>query len=283
MDKPKDWYNRIQVNFNASYSMLFKKFTDQKFDSKYQRASFNINGNAQFKNLWWVGGFIGYAPRGNDFYEPRTNGYSFRTPQRIQLNPWFESNSAKKYYVSFNYFLGLRDFGLFNSPNHEIDLYNRYRFSDKFSITQSITYNPVINDAGFYSTYSENNVLKDIIFSRRNITTVENILAAKYNFNNKSGITFRARHYWSKVKQQQLYDLKTDGKLSPTTHTIALQDKNLIFLISMLCTHGSLPPGSFINIVWKRGVYYPIIPILVILKILTEHFPSLRIIIFHLR
>ncbi len=119
--------------------------------------------------------------------------------------------------MEFNYFVGLRDFGIFNSPNHSFNFSNRYRFSDKFSITQSINYNPAINDAGYYSTYTENNVLKDIIFSRRDLTTVENILSAKYNFNNKSGITFRARHYWSKVKQKQLYDLNTDGGLSHNT------------------------------------------------------------------
>ena len=248
--KPKDWYNRIQVNFNAGYNMLYKNFTNQKINSKYTSFNSNLNANVQFKNLWRAGMFVGYVAKGYDFYEPRITGYAFRTPTRIQFNPWFETNSAKKYYAGFSYFVGIRS--LFNSPNHQVDFSQGYRFSDKFSVTQSINYNPAINDAGYYSTYIENNVFKDIIFSRRDTKTIENIVKLKYNFNNRSGITFRARHYWSNVKQKQLYDLKTNGELSPTAHnSIALEDRNFnIFNIDAVYTL-EFAPGSFINIVWK--------------------------------
>ena len=254
--KPKNWYNRIQVNFNARYDILYKKFPNQKVNTKFASFNSNINANAQLKNLWHVGAVVGYSPKGNDFYEPRVSGYSFQTPRRIQFSPWFETNSAKKYSISFNYFLRLRS--LFNSSNHQVNITQRYRFSDKFSLSQSVFYNPAINDAGFYSTYRENNVLKDIIFSRRDLTTIENVLASKYNFNNKSGITFRARHYWSKVQQKQLYDLQLDGTLAPTIHSsLALKDRNFnIFNIDAVYTW-QFAPGSFINVVWKdQGVLF---------------------------
>lgn len=254
--KPTKWYNRIQINYNAYYSLLDKNVPGQKVDTKFQTFNTNVNGNIQFKNLWFAGMFFGYVPKGNDFYEPRTTGYSFRTPRRIQFNPWFETNFTKKYYLSFNYFVGLRS--LFNSPNHEVDLTHRYRFSDRFSISHSLTYNPTKNDAGFYQQYYENNpggnsVLKDIIFSRRDRKTIENILSFKYSFNNKSGITLRVRHYWSKVEIKQLYDLQTDGSLKPTIHandvSIANQNFN-IFNVDAVYTL-QFAPGSFINIVWK--------------------------------
>ena len=253
--KPKDWYNRMQINLNAGYNTLFKNFPDQKLNTKFQRFNANINANAQFKNLWWAGIFIGYSPHGNDFYEPHQTGWSFRTTERVQLGGWVETNSVKKYSASVNYFVGLRS--QFKSRNQEINLFHRYRFNDKFSLTQSLNFNPFTNDAGYYSKYFEtvngNQVLKDIIFARRDRTTIENVLAAKYNFNNTSGITFRARHYWSTVKQKQLYDLKTNGDLSPTTHTsIALEDQNFnIFNIDAAYTW-QFGPGSFINIVWKE-------------------------------
>jgi hypothetical protein len=72
---------------------------------------------------------------------------------------------------------------------------------------------PPRTDAGFYDKYYQkdangnlvldangNRILEDILFSRRDRKTVSNILSFKYNFNNKSGITVRARHYWSKVE-----------------------------------------------------------------------------------
>ncbi|GAA4748600.1 DUF5916 domain-containing protein [Flavisolibacter ginsenosidimutans] len=248
--KPTKWYNRIQVNYNAYYSMLYKKVADQKINSTFQSFNTNVNANMQLKNLWWIGMYVGFASHGNDFYEPRTSGRSFRTPQRLQFNPWFQTNETKRYYASFSYFVGLRS--LFNSPNHQFNFSHRYRFNDKFSLSQDLTYNPAKNDAGFYDQYVENNAVTDVIFSRRDLKTIENIVSAKWSFNNKSGITFRARHYWSKVEVRQLYDLNTDGNLSPTKHSnIAINDQNFnIFNIDAVYTL-QFAPGSFINIVWK--------------------------------
>lgn len=260
--KPK-WYNRLQVNYNAYYSILYKDIPGQKVNSRFQSFTTNVNANAQLKNLWWVGMYIGYGAQGNDFYEPRVTGYSFRKPSRIQFNPWFETNYTKKYYLNIDYFVGIRS--LFNSPNHELRLSQRYRFSDKFSISQQLYYNSSRNDAGFYSRYyqkdaSGNNVLdtngnpilEDILFSRRDRKTVENIISFKYSFNNKSGLTLRARHYWGKVRVKQLYDLQEEGTLVSTSHTsetIRHQNFN-IFNIDAVYTL-QFAPGSFINIVWK--------------------------------
>ncbi len=128
--KPTSWYNRMQVNYNGYYSLLYSKVPGQKINSKFQVFATNVNANMQLKNLWLVAMFIGYVPHGNDFYEPRVTGYSFRAPQRIQLNPTLETNSAKKYYLNFDYFFATRS--LFNSPNHRINFSQRYRFNDKF-------------------------------------------------------------------------------------------------------------------------------------------------------
>lgn len=252
--KPTLWYNRIQVNYNANFSNLYSKVPGQRINSKFQVFRTNVNANIQLKNLWLLAMFVGYVPPGNDFYEPRTTGYSFRTPYRIQFDPSLETNSAKKYYVTFDYFFAIRS--LFNSPNHQVMLSQRYRFNDKFSVTQSIFYNPTINDAGYYSQYIQNNTVKDIIFSRRDLKTIENIVSFKYNFNSRSGITFRARHYWSKVDIKQLYDLQPDGNISPTVHTDVLPVNNNInyFNIDAIYTL-EFAPGSFINIAWKdQGV-----------------------------
>jgi hypothetical protein len=261
---PGKWYNRIQVNYNAYYSQLYKTIPGQKISGKYQNFSTNINANIQFKNLWWAGMFVGYVPEGNNFYEPRVPGYSFRTSEKIQFNPWFETNYTKKYYFSFSYFFAQRS--LFNSPNQEINIFHRYRFSDRFSISHSVYYNPAKNDAGYYGRYyrqdvtgnfildaNGNRILEDILFSRRDLRTIENILSFKYSFSNKSGITLRARHYWSKVEIKQLYDLQDDGTLQPTIHSnVNRNHQNYnIFNIDAVYTW-QFAPGSFLNIVWKE-------------------------------
>ncbi len=59
--EPKNWYKRVQINFNAGYSTLFKNFANQKINTRFQSFNANINANAQLKSLWWVGDFIGYT------------------------------------------------------------------------------------------------------------------------------------------------------------------------------------------------------------------------------
>ncbi|MEJ7820725.1 MAG: DUF5916 domain-containing protein [Chitinophagaceae bacterium] len=261
--KPTSWYNRIGINYNANYSALFKEVPLQKISSKFKRFNTNINGNIQLKNLWGAFMFLGYIPKGNDFYEPRVTGYSFETPRKFQFGFEVESNRAKKYSIDVEYFLGLRS--LFNSHTHEIEFSQNYRFTDKLSIKHRISYNPAKNDAGFYNIYNlrdaagdlvydanGNTIFKDILFSRRDIKTVDNVLSAKYNFNNKSGITIRARHYWSKVENKQLYDLNNDGTLAGTKHIdVVTNNKNFnIFNIDAVYTW-QFAPGSFVNIVLK--------------------------------
>lgn len=246
---PGKWYNRIQVNYNATFSTLFRKFDKQVVNTRFQRFNTNINTNAQLKNLWWVGAFFGYVAEGNDFYEPRITGRSFLSPSRWQLNGWFESNSAKKYYIGADYMITLRQ--LFGSRSHDVRFWHRYRFSDKFSLSQDVYWNPMTDDAGFARMQGD-----EIVFSRRDRTTVENVLSAKYNFNNKSGITFRTRHYWSKVEQKELYNLQPNGGLQARpTGTTDLQHQNFnAFNIDAVYTL-QFAPGSFINVVWKNSIY----------------------------
>jgi hypothetical protein len=92
-----------------------------------------------------------------------------------------------------------------------------------------------------------------INFARRTVNSIEHILSAKYNFNNKMGITFRARHYVSTVDNKEFYLLQHDGSLlaNPDFHPDVNQNVNY-FNIDMVYTW-EFAPGSFLNIVWKEA------------------------------
>lgn len=127
----------------------------------------------------------------------------------------------------------------------------RYKFSDKFSVRTNFTYNNNKNDVGFAGINSVNN---KIIFSRRVRQTVENNIDLKYNFNNKSGITLGARHYWSQVKSKQFYNLKDDGRLEDQSSFNENRNYNVnLFNIDMVYTW-QFGPGSFLNVVWKNQI-----------------------------
>jgi hypothetical protein len=233
-NKPKNWYNNINLNFNLNYQ--------RQLDPGYFRsANFNANVNGQLKNLWYVGFNVGYEPEFNDFFESRT-GELFRGWSNYFAGLWFETNQAKKYSVYTEVFHVARS--LFNSKRTGIWFQQRYRFSDRFSITHFTGLEPQKRNVGYAI---------DGFFGRRDRETVENTLSFKYSFNTMMNITTRFRHYWSYVDYDQLYDL-VDTKLQENFSrdpNEANQNFNL-FNIDAVYTW-QFAPGSFINVVYKSS------------------------------
>lgn len=246
--EPKGWYNMIGINFNFNLSQLFTRI--DPIDQKYQRVNFNVNGHVQTKKNFWFGTFWNYSPRQNDFYEPRNTGWFFHRGASVSGGFFFESNGAKKYYV-FSELFGRKYFNFYDQFALDMTAGQTYRFSNKFSLSHRLGLSPAFNSIGY--TWSDNT---EIIFARRKVNTIENILSAKYNFNNKMGITFRARHYFSSVENKEFFTLRQmDGKLDPNTSFNQDADQNVNFFnIDMVYTW-EFAPGSFINVVWKDAAF----------------------------
>lgn len=171
---------------------------------------------------------MGYEPSGNDFYEPHTDGWFF------------------KRWKSF--FAG----SFFNSKKYQFTLNQRYRFTDKLSVGYRLRLEPQKRNIGF-ADFSGN----DIIFGRRNISTVENIFSIKYNFNKKMGLRTDIRHYWSKVDygnpDENFFKLLANGKMEHTTSYTGNANQNYnAFNVDAVFTW-EFAPGSFIYLVWKNS------------------------------
>jgi hypothetical protein len=205
----------------------------------------------QSKKLWYLGVFAGYSFPKNDFYEPRTQGWFFKRGATVDWSTWFESNNSKKY--SFNAQIFSRNnIDFYKGFNMELSFMQSMRFNNKLSVSQSIDFNPYFNNMGY--TYIDGS--NDINFARRNVTSVENILSAKYNFSNKMGITFRARYYVSTVDNKDFYLLQRDGSLIANENFHPSVNNNVnYFNIDMVYTW-EFAPGSFINMAWKNATQY---------------------------
>ncbi|NOT50312.1 MAG: carbohydrate binding family 9 domain-containing protein [Chitinophagaceae bacterium] len=239
--KPTKWYNNIYLNFNTFYSRQLKP-------SIYRSANFNANVNGQLKNLWYVGAMIGYEPRYNDFFEARKEGYIFRGWSNYFLDAWFETNNAKKYGLYGEAFYVKRS--LFNSERYNFNLSNRYRFSDKFSMSHRINLQPQNNNTGFAGF---DPVTDEPVMGKRDIKNVENVLNLKYSFNAMMNINIRVRHYWIKVDYDKFYTLKMDKQLVENTTFNQNVDQNYnAFNVDAVFTW-QYAPGSFINLVWKNA------------------------------
>lgn len=239
--KPSNWFNNFGVNFNAYYSR-------QLNPDDYRSANFNINANGQLKNLWFVGGLIGYEPEYNDYFEPRVPGRFFRGWSNIFYSAWVQTNNAKKYGFYGDIMYVKRS--LFNSERYDINLTNSYRFNDKLSLSHRISFSPQNNNAGF----TDIDTLGNIIFGKRDIKTIENSVNIKFSFNAMMNINTRIRHYWSNVRYAEFYTLQQDGSLLKNDVYNKNRNQNLnLFNIDMVYTW-QFAPGSFINIVWKNAV-----------------------------
>jgi Domain of unknown function (DUF5916) len=238
--KPTKWYNNIYLNGNAYYS---RRVTP----AAYRNANFNINVNGQLKNLWYAGILVGFEPKYNDFNEPRVDGRVFKGWSDYFVDGWFQTSNAKKYNVYSELLYIARS--LFYSKRYLLNFNQRYRFSNKFSVSHGLTLEPQTNNVGFATIDTTTN---DIIFGRRDRTTVDNTLSFKYNFNDKMGLTVRARHYWSRADYKELFTLLQNGELQKNNTFTGNVDQNYnVFTVDAVYTW-EFAPGSFINIVWKN-------------------------------
>ncbi|MEJ7912235.1 MAG: DUF5916 domain-containing protein, partial [Chitinophagaceae bacterium] len=239
--KPGKWFNQLRINYNAGYSRTFNS-------NHYQGFYTNVNANAQLKNLWRVGGFIGYNPEGNDFYEAQTGGKDlFRTSRKSIAEVWFETNNAKKYTFGTSLNASLHE--RFSGRSYYLGFFHRYRFNDKLSVNQEISYQPFANNIGF-----DNRDGNASVFALRNRVTTENEIEAKYSFDNKSGINISIRHYWSEVDKHNFFSLNGDGSLNSYTPSPNYRKNNFAFNQFTLFAEyvRQFAPGSFINLVWKN-------------------------------
>jgi Domain of unknown function (DUF5916) len=245
--KPGPGYNRIFLNLNGWHSKLLTPFPG--INETYQNSGMNANGNVQLKNLWWLGGNINANFGDNDFYEPRWSGWYFHRNPRVGMGLFVNSNEAKKY--SFNAELFGRKFiDFYKARGYELGLRQNFRFNNKFSVTHRANWEVNQNNMGYAWSQNESQV----VFARRQVNTIENILFLKYNFNNKMGLTMRTRHYLSSVANKEFFNLRKDGRLDPNPAFNQPLDRNVNFFnIDMVYTW-QFAPGSFINLVWKNAI-----------------------------
>jgi hypothetical protein len=180
-------------------------------------------------------------------------GRVFKNKGRIGIGVWWNSNESKKLSWGGEVFTGKG--GVFNRKSISPTLFGKIRFSSKFSIDNSLSLEFHKNNPGWAAIkYSGAGPLNDtIIFSRRDLRTVENTLGFKYNFNNKMGITLKARHYWSKVSPQQFYELNKFGDMTtPSVPFTKNVNQNYNYLSADLVYTWQFAQGSFINVVWKN-------------------------------
>ncbi|MDB5246120.1 MAG: hypothetical protein JWQ40_514 [Segetibacter sp.] len=235
--KPKNFYNNLYFNINTTYNRRFNPGTSQN-------VFVNVNVNGQMKNLWNVGIAYNVSTQENDFWEPRIEGKVFKRPYFTKPAAWIYTNAAKKYSLGIDG--SYTSMPEYKAKGFDIQFNEQFRFNKKLTISNSANLEYKNRNIGFAAVEGERS-----IFGLRKRHTVENIFSVKYNFNNKMGITFRTRHYWSKVDYSEFFDLNNDGSLKSTTTVSNNPNSNVNFFNVDMVYTWQFSQGSFINIVWK--------------------------------
>ena len=129
----------------------------------------------------------------------------------------------------------------------------RYRVNDKLNFSLDIQNYIFKNDVGYVNQLEQDDQT-DIIFGVRNRNTLENTFNTNYNFSPTMALTFRLRHYWSRVQYDRFNLLEEDGSLGTTDYN-EIHDNNFnAFTIDMVY-RWRFSPGSDLFIVWKNSIF----------------------------
>ncbi|HJP63886.1 MAG TPA: DUF5916 domain-containing protein [Mucilaginibacter sp.] len=241
--KPGKYFTKWGLTSSFYYSRRYNP-------SAYQNFNQTLKGLANFKNFWGADFTLQHTGEANDFYEPRTAGRVFKVPESYMMLFKLFTNDAKRLYGGIT--VAHRIYVTPGRHGTDAEAYYNLRISNRLAFGQDVTYSPYMHFTGFSTADS---VSKNPIFAERNVHTVQNIFTLKYTFTSDMGLTFRLRHYWSKLNNLQYFDLAQNGSLTNLTssHFDHDNDQNYnAWNIDMVYVW-QFSPGSEISIAWKNS------------------------------
>ncbi|MES2629619.1 MAG: DUF5916 domain-containing protein [Bacteroidota bacterium] len=275
--------NTIEKYINASYSIFkpfgkFNRATVSSYVTHTQiynpRAFNNLGAGADaffmLKSFHAFGGFVNSEPITTyDYFETRRYGRYYTYPVNYSGGAWISSDYRKRF--AFDVDASYKWFDETARATVQYSISPRFRVNNKLSFVYSYSVNDQQNDVGYavpnqiwYDSLISgtlNYPFEDVIFGIRDRKTITHLFTTKYTFNNKMGLTFRLRHYWSKVKYNSLHLLDQDGMLAETDYSgrdaagNSYHDNSYnAFNIDMVYSW-VFSPGSELRLVWKNSIY----------------------------
>ena len=227
-------------------------------------SSVGIDGSVggSFRNFLAAGLDLYLQPvRNHDYFEPRIDGRFYEDDPMVFLGGFISSDYSKPFALDVN--AGWFQYFEEDRVGFDLSISPRIRFNDKWFLVYRYNQNNAFNEEGAALTNDFDLPLigEDPVFAKRDRTTITNTIDLSYIFNNKMGITFRLRHYWSKLDYNEFFILNEDGKLTPTSYSGLSSDNESIhdnsfnaFTIDM-AYRWVFAPGSELSLVWKNSIF----------------------------
>ncbi len=247
----KSFLNQV-YSFSASQSYLYKPFA-------YQRTELIAASAWTLRNFWTLNLEAGALPTWqNDFFELQTPSNIYETPRKkLRRAPYYyffangTTDTRKKLYFSWT--LGGAEGRLPDNPFYKLLIDARYRFSERF--TMSATFYRQEDRGQFGYSFTRDNITNEPILARRRYADVTSVVSGIYNFTPRMNLTFRARHYWNRILNSNLYDVLPDGNwverlsLVPSDYNVNYN----VFNLDVFYTW-DFRLGSRIILAWKNSL-----------------------------
>jgi len=209
--QPKGKLNNMFLNFNLN----FRRRLDPDL---FRELNFNFNSNFTTTDFFSFGG--GYETNFdglNDIFEPRTENTYLSIPGYHNVWGWFDTDFRKKYALGFNadwykyHEAGRYDFFLF--------MFNRYRFSDQFTISTRSDFSMFGNQRGFADRQDGLPII-----GNRDRWDFTNRIESQYTLNDRMIFSLTFRHSYSNVEYSEYNNLLSNGDLEIATDYDGNQD-----------------------------------------------------------
>lgn len=210
-----------------------------------------------------AGGFSidGSLTESNDYFEPRVWGEKFIRPIWTSTRAWFSSNYQKRVAVDagIGYVAVQRD--NWWEWNYNMEL--RFRISNQLFFTPSWDQRFQNNSEGYAVSFGEpSDTSNAIIFGNRDRNTSTLSLGLDYTITNRLGLTFKLRHYNSKISYNYFNELLSNGRLNRLddytgldANGVSAYDNNYNAFTIDLFFRWVFLPGSELNLVWKNSIF----------------------------
>lgn len=233
------------------YTQLNAYYTENYLAKKVEEFRIEIGNNFTTNNYLTIWENITLSPLfTNNFVETRTPGRYFVVDRWYYGNLGFSSDYRKIFSLDMNFEYWQDILG--DGEYYALTTTPILRINDHFSFNITDKYEESINDVG-YAGFDD---LGNIILGKRDITTIENKITARYMFKNNLSLSLLARHYWSKGRYSQFYKLDNDGQFitDPLYNPENGFDFNFNAFNIDLMFYWEFAPGSSLNITYKNNL-----------------------------
>jgi len=196
-----------------------------------------------------------------DYYEPRRSDFAkfYTYPTNYLVRGFISSDYRRPFAIDAGY--TWREWNEPGRKMHNLSAEPRIRFNDHFSIFGSMAYIDNQNDVGFAYTNSAATDLLipgDVVFSIRDVKTIELGLNPVVLISPTLNFSLRVRNYWSQVDYNSLHKLQADGYLSTEKVTSATYPANVLAQFTNFEARATwrFAGGSDLILAWNSGYNY---------------------------